>query len=60
MEQETDFVHLFTQHQFMIFVIGGLLILALLFGVGFILERRAAKKKGETLSEESSPSSAFS
>ncbi|HRI05185.1 MAG TPA: transmembrane domain-containing protein [Pyrinomonadaceae bacterium] len=60
MEQETDFVHLFTQHPFLIFVIGGLLVMALLSSIGFLLERRAGKKKEETLSEEPSTSSAFS
>lgn len=45
MEQEEDFFHLFTQHQFIIFVVVSLLILALLFAVAYLLGRRAGRRK---------------
>lgn len=45
MEQETDFFHLFTQHQFIIFVISGLLIVGLLLGVGFLIGKQSERNK---------------
>ena len=49
MEQETSIFHLFTQHQFIIFVGGSLLIVTSLLGTGFLLGRRAERRriKGE-------------
>lgn len=48
MEKETSIFHLFTQHQLIIFVVGSLLIIALLFGIGFFLGRRAERRsKGD-------------
>lgn len=48
MERESDLLHLFGQHQLIIFVVAALLIMALLLGVAFVLGKRAERrsKKG--------------
>ncbi|HQU91167.1 MAG TPA: hypothetical protein PLK77_02665 [Pyrinomonadaceae bacterium] len=43
MEQETDFFHLLTQHQFIIFVVASALIMTLLLCAGFLLGRRVER-----------------
>jgi len=47
MEQETDFFHVFTQHQFIVFIVASLLIIALLVGIGFLLGKRAERQSKE-------------
>ena len=44
MEQETDFFHVFTQHQFIIFVGASLLIITLLVGIGILLGKRSERR----------------
>lgn len=53
MEQETDISHLFTQHQFIVFVVGSLLILACLTGILVLFERRAERRSRKGESNES-------
>ncbi|MBK6587795.1 MAG: hypothetical protein IPG22_05700 [Acidobacteria bacterium] len=57
MEQETDFFHVFTQHQLIIFVGVSLLIIALLVGIGFLLgklsERRSKEAQNENREQQS-------
>jgi hypothetical protein len=45
MEKETDFFHLFTQHQVVIFVVGSLFIVTFLLATGVFLSRRAESKR---------------
>jgi hypothetical protein len=52
MEQEADFFHLFTQHQFLIFVISGLLIVSALLGIGFLIGKRAERNRRADRSSE--------
>lgn len=47
MERETDFFHLFTQHQFLIFVVGSLVIMALSFVLGVKVSRRSERRRDE-------------
>ncbi len=47
MEGELDFLHLFSEHQLLIFVISSLLLLALLFGLG-ILVGNGTEGRGRT------------
>lgn len=48
MERESDFFHLFGEHSLLLFVIGALLVMALLFGIGIavgrISERRGRRR----------------
>jgi hypothetical protein len=45
MEKETDFYHLFTQHQAVIFVVGSLFIVTFLLATGVFLSKRAESKR---------------
>lgn len=42
--EETDFFHVFTQHQLIIFIAASLLIIALLVGIDFLLGKRAERR----------------
>lgn len=47
MEQEADFFHLFTQHQFIIFVVASLLIIALLVFVAVLFGKRSERRTNQ-------------
>ena len=43
MEQETNFFHVLTEHQFIIFVGASLLIIVLLVGIGIVFNKRSER-----------------
>jgi Sec-independent protein secretion pathway component TatC len=44
MEQESDLLHLFGQHSLLLFILGALLLMGLLFGVGILVGRRSERR----------------
>jgi hypothetical protein len=44
MEQESDLLHLFGQHSLLLFILGALLLMGLLFAVGIFVGRRSERR----------------
>ena len=51
MEQETSLLHLLKEHQFILLIIGSLLIMSLLFGIGIVIGRRTERRQRKESNE---------
>lgn len=51
MEQETNLLHLLKEHQFILLIVGSLLIMSLIFGVGILVGMRT-ERHGRNESDE--------
>lgn len=45
MEEETSLLHLLKEHQFILLIIGSVLIVSLVFGFGILLGRRTERRQ---------------
>lgn len=45
MEQETDYFHLLTQHPVALMILGSLVVVALMFGVAYLIMRPSKRER---------------
>lgn len=55
MEQESNILHLLKEHQFLLFVAGALLIIAILLGLGILVGKRMDRKNQDRFDGDDQP-----